>query len=151
MQRALSYVSVILVVLFLFLPANAAEQGDAYYDLGVFAYEEGDYEIAERDFKKALEFNPDNPFYNHFLGKTYLKTGRYREAMKYLDMAWKVSPDMSELKYDLAFLNFKMSNYSEAADLFAEIVDEERAGGIQACHEHGQRAEGRRRPADRDP
>jgi len=37
MQRALSYVSVILVVLFLFLPANAAEEGGgAYYDLGVF-------------------------------------------------------------------------------------------------------------------
>ena len=125
MQRALSYVSVILVVLFLFLPANAAEQGDAYYDLGVFAYEEGDYEIAEGHFKKALGFNPDDPFFNHFLGKTYLKTGRYQEAMNYLNMAWKVDPDISELKYDLAYLHYKMSDYSKAAGLFAEIATED--------------------------
>ena len=135
MQRALSYVSVILVVLFLFLPANAAEQGDAYYDLGVFAYEEGDYEIAEGHFKKALGFNPDDPFFNHFLGKTYLKTGRYQEAMHYLNIAWKVDPDISELKYDLAFLNLKMSNYSKAADLFIEIVTEDPSHVLAHYHD----------------
>jgi hypothetical protein len=42
MQRVLSYVSVILFVLFVFLPAYAEEGGGvAYYDLGVFAYEDG--------------------------------------------------------------------------------------------------------------
>jgi tetratricopeptide (TPR) repeat protein len=126
MQRALSYVSVILFVLFLFLPAYAEEEGGgAYYDLGVFAYEDGDYEVAEKHLMKALEFDPGNPFYSHFLGKIYLRTGRYQEAMNYLDAAWKSNPDMSELKYDMAFLNFKMSNYSKAAGLFTEIVDED--------------------------
>jgi tetratricopeptide (TPR) repeat protein len=135
MQRALSYVSVILVVLFLFLPANAAEEGGgAYYDLGVFAYEEGDYEIAEGHFKKALGFNPDDPFFNHFLGKTYLKTGRYQEAMHYLNIAWKVDPDISELKSDLAFLNLKMSNYSKAADLFMQIVTEDPSNVLAHYH-----------------
>ncbi len=126
MQRALSYVSVILFVLVLFLPAYAEEEpGGAYYDLGVFAYEDGDYKVAEKHLLKALELDPDNPFYSHFLGKIYLKTARYQEAMNYLDAAWKANPDLSELKYDMAFLNFKMSNYSKAADLFTEIVDED--------------------------
>jgi hypothetical protein len=44
--------------------------------------------------------------------------------MNYLDVAWKADPEMSELNYDMAFLNFKMSNYPRAADLFTEIVDE---------------------------
>lgn len=126
MQRALSSVSVILVVLLLFLPANAEEEGGgAYFDLGVFAYEEGNYEIAEGHLKKALSFSPANPFYNHFLGKTYLKTGRYQEALHYLNTAWKADPDIPELKYDLAFLNFKMSNYSKAADLFINVTNED--------------------------
>jgi hypothetical protein len=54
--------------------------------------------------------------------------------MKYLDMAWKVNPDMSELKYDIAFLNYKMSNYSEAADLFAEIVKEDPSNMLAHYH-----------------
>ena len=61
MQRALNYVSVILVVLFFFLPANAAEEGGgAYYDLGVFAYEDGDYEVAEKNLLKAADLEPNN-------------------------------------------------------------------------------------------
>ena len=135
MQRALSNVLIILFVLFLFLPANAEEEGGgAYYDLGVFAYEEGDYENAESYFKKALAFNPDDPFYNHFLGKTYLKTGRYQEAMKYLNMAWKVNRDISELQYDLAYLHYKMSKYSRAADLFAEIATEDPSNVLALYH-----------------
>jgi tetratricopeptide (TPR) repeat protein len=135
MQRALSYVSVILLVLLVFLPAHAEEQGGgAYYDLGVFAYEEGDYESAERYFTKALASNPDDPYYNHFLGKTYLETERYQKAMKYLNMAWKMNPDISGLQYDLAYLHYKMSKYSRAADLFAEIATEDPSNVLALYH-----------------
>ena len=101
------------------------EAGRAYYDFGVFAYEDGDYEDAEKNFKNALKFNPDSPFYNHYLGKTYLKMERYQEAENYLEKAWEVNPDISGLKYDMALLNYKTSKYSRAADLFAEIVEED--------------------------
>jgi tetratricopeptide (TPR) repeat protein len=135
MAKALSYVLVVLFVLVLFLPANAEDVGDAYYDLGVFAYEDGDYESAERHLKKALEFELNNPFYNHFLGKIYLTTERYQEAMNYLNAAWEVDPDVSELKYDMAFLHFKMSNYPMAPDLFAEIVDEDPSNVLAHYHD----------------
>jgi tetratricopeptide (TPR) repeat protein len=135
MQRALSYVSVILLVLYVFLPAHAEEQGGgAYYDLGVYAYEEGDYASAEGYFTKALASNPDDPYSNHFLGKTYLATERYQEAMKHLNMAWKVNPDISGLQYDLAYLHYKMSKYSKAADLFAEIATEDPSNLLAAYH-----------------
>lgn len=125
MQRVISYVSVILSILFLCLPGYAIEErGGAYYDLGVFAFEDGDYEVAEKHLLKALEFAPDNPIYIHFLGKIYLRTGCYQKAMNYLDTAWKANPDLSELKYDMAFLKFKMSDDSRAPGLFAGIVDE---------------------------
>ena len=108
------------------IPVKAETEigGQAYFDFGVFAYEDGDYEDAERNFGKALEFDPDNPLYNHYMGKAYLKMERYQETEDYLTRAWDVNPDMSGLKYDLAFLNYKISNHSRAADLFAEIVKE---------------------------
>ncbi|QTA91070.1 tetratricopeptide repeat protein [Desulfonema magnum] len=123
MQKILSFILVAMFILSFGLPAHAQEdRGRAYYDFGVFAYEDGDYESAEKNLKKALEFNPDNPFYNHYLGKIFLKTERYQEAMTYFTKAWKADPDISGLKYDLAFLNYKMSDYSKSSELFKQIV-----------------------------
>jgi tetratricopeptide (TPR) repeat protein len=105
--------------------AHAEEEGRAYYDFAVFAYEDGDYEDAEKNLKKALEFDPDNAFYNHYLGKTYLKMERYQEAMDYLNRAWKVDPDIPGLMYDIALVNYKLARYSRSADLFMKIADED--------------------------
>jgi tetratricopeptide (TPR) repeat protein len=108
------------------LRANAQEEGGrGYYDLGVFAYEDGDYQNAESYLKKALEFNPDDPYYNHYIGKTYLKIEDYKAAEQYLSRAWELDSDISGLKYDRAMLNYKTSRYSVATDLFTEIVDED--------------------------
>jgi tetratricopeptide (TPR) repeat protein len=126
MQRSLGFVVIILVILFMHLPVHAQEErGNAYYDLGVFAYEDGDYEGAEINLKKALAFSPDNPFFNHYMGRNYLKMERYQEAEGYLNKAWNVNPDIPGLHYDRAFLNYKRANYSSAADLFTEIVKED--------------------------
>jgi Tfp pilus assembly protein PilF len=117
------------------MPAHAEEEGGrGYFDLGVFAYEDGNYQNAEGYLKKALEFNPDNPYYNHYMGKTYLKTEDYRAAEQYLGKAWKLDPDISGLKYDRAMLNYKTSKYSTAAGLFAEIVDEDPSNVLAQYH-----------------
>ncbi|OQX24409.1 MAG: hypothetical protein BWK80_20970 [Desulfobacteraceae bacterium IS3] len=114
---------IIFMILYSYLPALAQEEkGRAYYDFGVFAYEDGDYEGAEKNLKKALELNPNHPFYNHYLGKTFMKTERYPEAMKYMTAALELAPDLSELKYDLGLLNYKMSDYAKAADFFKQVV-----------------------------
>ncbi|MGD9023161.1 MAG: tetratricopeptide repeat protein, partial [Deltaproteobacteria bacterium] len=125
MQRALGSVLVILLIYVLPMPAHGGEGGGAYFDLGVFDYEDGDYESAEMHFKRAAEFNPSNPFYNHFLGKTYLRTARYEEAMGSLTKAWESDPNITGLKYDLALLNYKMSEFHRAASLFAEVAEED--------------------------
>jgi len=66
----------ILFVLFIAFTVRAEEKGAAYYDLGIFSYESGEYETAEKNLKKALELNPGYPLYNHYLGKIYLKMER---------------------------------------------------------------------------
>ncbi len=134
MSRLLSAVLAILFVMLFTLAVNAGEKGRAYYDLGVFAHESGDYEEAEKNLKKAIELNPDDPLYNHYLGKTYLKMERYDEAMIHLSHVWSVNPAITGLKYDLAFGHYKMENYSSAADLFEQIVKEDPANVLANYH-----------------
>jgi tetratricopeptide (TPR) repeat protein len=104
--------------------AQEEEKGRGYYDLGVFAYEDKDYTDAERNLKMALEINPDNALYRHFMGKIYLKMERYDDAMTHLSFAWEKDPDISGLKYDVAQANYHTQNYLIAGDLFQEIAEE---------------------------
>lgn len=101
------------------------EPGRAYYDFGVFAFEDGYYGDAESNFRKALEKDAENPYYNHFLGKTYQEMKRHEEAMRYLKKAWGIDPNVSGLKYDLALQHFNMSDHRKAADLFTEVTTED--------------------------
>ncbi|MEE4355507.1 MAG: surface lipoprotein assembly modifier [Desulfococcaceae bacterium] len=124
----------ILLLSALFLSGTAAagaaepvreEKGRAYYDFGVFAFEEGDYASAENHLKIALEFDPDNPYYHHFIGKICLQTERYAEARKYLDRAGEIRNDIAGLDYDRAWLDLKTENYAQASGVFARLSEKE--------------------------
>ena len=123
MNLLLRSVGLAVLLMALCSPLWAEEgQGRVYYDFGVFAYEDGDYAGAELNLKKALSFEPGNPYYNHYLGKTYLKTERLDEAATYLESARRIDPALSGLGYDLATLYFKKEQYREAARLYDEIA-----------------------------
>jgi tetratricopeptide (TPR) repeat protein len=135
MQKSLSSVFVVLFVFFVFLPVHAQEErGAAYYDLGVFAYEDKQYEDGEKNLLKVLEFAPDNPFYNHFTGKIYQKMERYEQALIYFNRVRELNPDIPGLKYDTAYLYYKMSDYAKAADLFAKVAKEDPSNVLATYH-----------------
>jgi Tfp pilus assembly protein PilF len=117
-----------LAVLFLMTAGtfvSAQETGSAFYDEGVFAYEDGDYKAAEAAFTKALASDPQNPSANHYLGKTYIQMERLGEAKAFIEKAWKGDPDLPDLSYDRAFLYYKMADYGKAADLFQSVLKED--------------------------
>ena len=134
MYRLLKFAFVISLVLLFARVSHAEEAGRAYYDLGVFAYEDGDYQEAEKSLKTALTFMPDNPFYNHYMGKTYLKMERYDEALAHLKLANDVNPDVLGLKYDLALGLFKVQDYTRAADLFEDLFQEDPSNILAQYH-----------------
>ena len=101
------------------------EPGRTYFDMGIFAYEDGLYLDAEKNFKKALSLSPLNPFYLHYSGKNYIQLKRYKEAQKNLDMAFQLNPNVYGLKFDLANLYFKMKDYTKSSKLFIELINED--------------------------
>lgn len=103
-------------------PAVADNDGSVYYDFGIFAFEDGDFESAAKNFEKALHNMPDNPACRHFLGKTYMKMGRYEDAEAALTGAWLLDPAQAELDYDLALTKFHLRKIEEATFLFAEVL-----------------------------
>lgn len=123
------WIAVLLTFCLFFVSFQVAfaeeDKGQPYYDFGVFAFEDGDYEDAVGNFKKALTFNPDNPYYHYFLGKTYLALKDDDQATSHLKIAWGLDSEISGLRYDLATLNFKRGDYKEAADLFEGVSSED--------------------------
>jgi Tfp pilus assembly protein PilF len=101
---------------------KAQTAGSAHYDLGVFAYEERNFQAAETHFKKALNADPENPSANHYMGKTLMAQDRFDEAETYVKAAWKKDPDLSGLAYDRAFLYYKRGDYGKGADLFTDLL-----------------------------
>ena len=100
-MKAKWIITIACLCLSLSLSALAQEdQGQSYFDLGVFAYEDQDYEAAVENFKNALRHNPGNPYYHHYLGKTYMKMEQYNDAKTHFEVALAIDPDVEELKYD---------------------------------------------------
>jgi tetratricopeptide (TPR) repeat protein len=115
--------SAMLVLSFISI-CSAAQKGAAYFDFGVFAFEDRDYESAEQNFQKATKANPKNADFQHYLGKTYLKTERFKEAEKALNLAWKYQSSIEGLRYDMALVQYRLGIYPIATFLFAEELAE---------------------------
>lgn len=135
MQKAMSILLVIFLALSTGLISYAQESESAFFDFGVFSYEDGDYLDAESNFKEALASNPDNPLYYQYLGKTYLEMGRFEDALAHFNTARAISPELAGLDEDLANLYYKMSDYKQAAALFADIAKEDPSNVI--AHYYG--------------
>jgi tetratricopeptide (TPR) repeat protein len=115
----------ILLCFFLSFPVAAEEKGRAYYDFGVFAFEDGDYDDALGNLQKALELNPDYPLYLHYLGKIHLKLDQFEAAEQNLAAAYQADPEIAGLVYDLAMLHYRKEEFSKAAELFQSVADQE--------------------------
>ena len=125
MNRILIASLAVLALLLSGYSASAQQAIRAFYDQGVFAFEDGEYKTAEAAFVKALNSDPDNPAANHFLGKTYIKLERYEKAKTVIEKAWQADPDIPDLAFDRAFVYYKLEQYGQAAGLFQAVLEEE--------------------------
>ncbi len=125
----------VLSPLFFSLSIYASDgKGAAYHDLGIFSLESGEFGTAEKQFMRAIEAEPDNPYYRHSLGRVYLKTGKYQEALLCFKKIMKKNPEIIGLKFDMAFAAYKLEDYKKAATIFTEIADEDPKDALSRYH-----------------
>ncbi len=77
----------------------------------------GEFEKAERAYRKALQVNRGPRFdaylyYNY--GRFLMKLNRFAEAAKHLDRAVKLVPGSRAVHFERAKLNMKLGNYEQA-------------------------------------
>jgi tetratricopeptide (TPR) repeat protein len=125
MYLDLKTVCFILFITWISFTASAiAETGQNYYDLGVFAYEQGAYENAESLLKKADEQGGSNAYVKFYLGKTCARLGRLSEADSFLSQAGALDPDIPGLNYEKGLLCYKTGKYQSARGFFEKAAAE---------------------------
>jgi len=134
MRQLLAVALAFLVLAGAGVQALAVESAGGYYDLGVYAYEDGKFQESEGYFKKALAADPENPVYLHYLGKVYLETGRYVETKEYLEAARNKDPDLHGLNYDLGLLYYKIETYGMAAEHLTAAANEDPSNVLAAYY-----------------
>jgi len=102
-----------------------ASNDQVYFDLGVFALQEGDTVTARHNFEKALMYSSENPLYLYYLGKTELAEKKYDVAQNWFALAWQLSPDLSGLAFDTASAHFHQKSYKQAAKLYEIAIKQD--------------------------
>lgn len=122
MKMHISTFGLIVFLLFFWMTPVSATQA-VYYDLAIFAFEQQQLEEAENYAMQALKSAPENPLYQHLLGKIYIGLDRLPEAETLLGNAWSTEPGMTGLAFDRAFLQYRQGRYQNATDQYSAIID----------------------------
>jgi tetratricopeptide (TPR) repeat protein len=102
----------------------------AFENRGLRALDSGDNVAAERDFRQALNFAPDNPALRHELATSLLVAGKTKEAFDEFTEITRRSPNYARAHYSLGVLLVSEGRLKEAVDRFGVAVktDPEYAG-----------------------
>jgi tetratricopeptide (TPR) repeat protein len=83
---------------------NATKFSEAYFELGLIYYEKENYKKALPAFEKAEEGSPQAADMLLYLGLTYEKLGKKKEAVAVLDYVTQLLPDSKEAQEALTRL-----------------------------------------------
>lgn len=99
------------------LPVVDASHWVLYY-LRAIAYERSDlWDLAEPDFRKALELQPDQPQVLNYLGYSYLEQGvNYDEALQMIERAVAARPEDGHIVDSLGWAFYRLGRYEEAVE-----------------------------------
>ncbi|HAJ32947.1 MAG TPA: hypothetical protein DCK79_06205 [Candidatus Atribacteria bacterium] len=96
MQKYFNKTSLGLLVLFLIFILGGtliyAQDYQTYYKNGYEYFLQEKYEMAEQNYKKAIELNPDFENAHYWLGKVYKQTGAYSQAIEQWKEVLRINP-----------------------------------------------------------
>ncbi|MCP3677917.1 MAG: tetratricopeptide repeat protein [Deltaproteobacteria bacterium] len=112
----------IIIALFLLagcaLPKIIAPQdplnGSEHRRLAAIYEERGDFDLAEREYKAALEVEPESMASYFGLGNLYLKRGKYRQAKGIFTKALEINPSSGSIHNNLSWAWLEMGDLDRA-------------------------------------
>ena len=101
-----------------------AEYWHLYYVRGM-SYEQTDqWELAERDLNKALEYQPDHPFVLNYLGYAWADQGEKLDtALELIERAASLRPMDGYIIDSLGWVQYRMGLFDEAAKNLEKAVE----------------------------
>jgi len=101
--------------------ASDHKKGNSYYQLGLAAWNEGNYIKARREFSRAIAVAPDVAHYHNHLGMVNMQLGKYKEAEKNLKESLDIDKIYLDPHNNLGVLYIKEKKYEKALEEF-EII-----------------------------
>ena len=89
---------------------------DLYNKRGSLLYLMSKYDLSDKDFKKAIELNPEYIYGYMGLGRNEISRERYNEAIKLFDYVEKLASDYSSVYSFRAECHYKLKDYNKAVD-----------------------------------
>ena len=98
-------------------------------NLAASLFHSGKSELAEAQFRKALELEPRNYDANHNLGELYIQSRRIAEAVPLLEKAQEIRPSYNN-GYDLALAYFETGKLGQATQLVQNLEQTKNTGEL---------------------
>lgn len=102
---------------------NNANDPVAHNILGTDALDKKDYNTALEEFKKAVQYDPNNYLYYYNLGKTQYILKKYSEAVTSFLTSCRLNDRFSPSRYNLGLAQLKLKNETQALDAFRKAID----------------------------
>ena len=108
--------------------SGTIENGQTHLQLGIDFYNEKNYEMAEKHFKKGLEADPDNTQLLILLAGTYRFQKKVQEAQNILKQLLEREDSNVNAMLELAWLYFQTEEYDVSLSLLQDIANLEPRG-----------------------
>jgi Flp pilus assembly protein TadD len=99
------------------LEGTEAEDWFLYYVRGITHEREDRWPLAEADFRKALELNPNHPSVLNYLGYSFVEMQiNLDEALQMIETAVNLRPRDGYITDSLGWVYYRLGRYEEAVD-----------------------------------
>jgi tetratricopeptide (TPR) repeat protein len=100
------------------------EQWSLLYYRGIAYERSNQWDKAEADFLKALEFEPDQPYVLNYLAYTWVDKGKnYDRALTMLNKAVEEKPEDGYIVDSLGWVYFRLGKYDQAVEQLERAVE----------------------------
>jgi len=98
------------------------QQLEALYNLGVIAYQKGQYDIAVSYFQQAVALTPNEPKCYYNLATMLIRQNQQEEALEHLQKALEIDPNYADAHYNLACLYKLRFDWDKAIAHFEKAI-----------------------------